>query len=303
MTEKRPSNDPEQMALDAMWNLWADPKPPKVTKEKGLAILKDYQITPHLHEGQKDYDLSKVGGWYLGQIYEALENERIEELGDLVNNVERYASKDFFGKNMHEIFELAKRQNKYKKEVFESIYSAKDDWLDRDMPPHSQSILRSGLDHKIHEGRRVAVLVPAEFPDKLDYMIEGNLVVQDGDVGSAIFHIKTDRNNIIEVNSNTWVDYKVKDISEPSYRQLVKNLKKDGFTSAPDGYSTEFILGETFKWLKPNLENGTWEVFDAEVVNPPTYSALFDVKVGDKVFNLNTNFFISEGNRIYITKK
>lgn len=289
---------PETMAIDAMYKLYTNEADMKVIKEKGLVILDAFKVKGGVHE-HKPFDADKQGEWFLGQIYSSLQSGNARDFNNLVRYSKRYNSKEFFGKEMHGVFGVAEAGHEYEKRQFELLYPDKADWLDANKEPHSK-LFGNYPDHKTLEGRRMAFWVPGDFPDLPGKKVEGTLVVDKESYRSSVYKIQTRDEGIVEVDFNN-VKCKIKDTSMPPYRQITEDAKQNGYVEADYGY--EFKQGESLRWIVPDKDSGVWNQKNAVVVRPrERSSALYTVRVGEDVYQLNTNTFFSEGNRMLVKK-
>lgn len=298
MPENRPPTDPEQIALDAIWELWGDGRPPKYIKEKGLPILQSLGIKGPVHEGEA-YDLNKVGTWYLGQVYEAINSQRLDDLGNLMVYTERYTTPEFFGKNLHNIFERVRSSKAHTLRVFISDHKEEDDWLDPAAVSQRDSLFKNPtMDRGVFAGRKVAFVIQ-QYPDKEPKIVDGELLSNDTGPNSSIYFVDTGR-RIAEVDNNNVIATRVEDVSEPKYRQIMVDIKRN-YKEITDEEGMK--RGQEFFWLMPDQATGTWRFVPARVISPATLrSSVMTISVGGTQEEINFNFFRRDGNRIYSKK-
>ncbi len=300
MTEKRQLSNPESAALEAISRVWGQSGTASGIKEKGLEILDNLKIKSGVFE-REAYDINKVDVWYLGQIYKALESENNRDLENLLLYQDRYFSREFFGKSMHDVFGVAEAGHGFDQRKFDREHPGKYDWLSTRDKVQSK-LLGEYPDQQTFQGREVAILVKDKYPDMPHKVVEGILVrYQDDKNRSSIYHIKTGSGEVVDVDLYKG-DFRVKDVSKPTYREIVGRAQDDGYVEG--GYGHEFNKGESFRWVIPDKENGKWRMVLATVVKPRSFSSsLFTVRVGEMQVELNTNTFFSDGNQMFVRER
>lgn len=306
-------------ALEGLLNIYLDVSADnKKWANAAIEVLSENNIVAGESEGEEmdpalspDEKNERIARWFLGQTRKAAEKKNFETFEHLTYpGASRYAVEDFYGKDLQAIFDDVKVQNGRLLKDFREAHPPRVGWINPVKEPHINLFSRFSpgffFVQKGVAGRKAAFVIKGKHPDLDNKIVEGVVLSNIKNGADALFWVRKQDGQEVELNINNVLESRVIDTSDPSYQELWKKLKKENYREAVWPITKNIIPeGSSVAWLKPNDQTHTWVLVKAKTKGGALRihaggKAQFKVRTDGKEETWNLNTVREDGSRFFV---